>query len=101
MTTRTDTAASYAASAIGMMTDAANATSTTAQTTMIASAQVFATLATDARLAELVEEQRTANLIAADTTDQLGNPHEIGTPEYHAYWRAHTAALAERLGLQR
>lgn len=61
---------------------------------IVAAAGVHATLA-------LVEEQRTANLIAADTTDQLANPHEIGTPEYHAYWKAHTAALAERLAVQR
>ncbi|WIA95835.1 hypothetical protein [Curtobacterium sp. MCBA15_004] len=47
------------------------------------------------------EEQRTANLIAADTTDLLRNPYEVGTAEYAAYWKAHTAALAERLAVQR
>lgn len=62
--------------------------------TVIAAANAHATLA-------LVEEQRTANLIAADTTDLLRNPYEVGTAEHTAYWQAHTDALAERLAVQR
>lgn len=47
-----------------------------------------------------VEEQRTANLIAADAADLLSSPHQVGTAEHTAYWQAHTAALAERLAVQ-
>lgn len=83
------------------LSDAMHASTLDEQRKFLLIAQVEATRSQTAAIDRLVEEQRTANLIAADTTDQLSNPHEIGTPEYHAYWKAHTAALAERLAVQR
>ncbi|WP_065962409.1 hypothetical protein [Curtobacterium sp. UCD-KPL2560] len=61
---------------------------------VLAAAQVHATLA-------LVEEQRTANLIAADAADLIASPYQVGAAEHAAYWKAHTDALAERLAVQR
>lgn len=46
-----------------------------------------------------VEEQRTANLIAADAADLLASPHPVASAEHTAYWQAHTAKLAERLAV--
>ena len=89
-TTRPD----YRASAIGMMTDAANTTSLAAQQNMLASAQVFATLA-------LVEEQRTANLVAAYNGDLLLNPHPVGTDANNDWWTQTAGMLTDQLGVQR
>lgn len=84
----------YAAAAIGMLEDAAQATSVTAQQTMITSAQAFATIA-------LVEEQRTANLIAAYNGDLLKNPHPVGTEANNEWWAKTAGDLTERVGVQR
>lgn len=61
---------------------------------IIAAANVHATLA-------LVEEQRTANLIAAYNGDLLKNPHPIGTHEHDVWWAKTAGDLTERVGVQR
>jgi hypothetical protein len=57
----------------------------------IALAQVHATLA-------LVDEQRTANLIAALERDAIQPPHE-STAANRPFWNALAADITERLGL--
>lgn len=59
----------------------------------IALAQVHATLA-------LVEEQRTANLIAAFERDAISAPAaDVTTAERHAYWNSIADTITERLEL--
>lgn len=62
-------------------------------TAIVAAAQVHASLA-------LVEEQRTANLVAAYNGDLLKNPHPIGTHEHDAWWSKTAGDLTEQLGVQ-
>jgi hypothetical protein len=59
---------------------------------IVAAANVHATLA-------LVEEQRTANLIAADRLDTILSPHGIGGEEYNAFWAKHAGNITQRLGM--
>lgn len=63
-------------------------------TNVINAAQVHATLA-------LVEEQRTANLVAAYNGDLLKNPHPVGTHEHDVWWAKTAGDLTERVGVQR
>lgn len=51
-------------------------------------------------LAQL-EEQRTANLIAAYSGDLLKNPHPVGSHEYDVWWAKTAGDLTERVGVQR
>lgn len=61
---------------------------------IVNAAGVHATLA-------LVEEQRTANLVAAYNGDLLKNPHPVGTHEHDAWWAKTAGDLTERVGVQR
>lgn len=61
---------------------------------VVAAAQVHATLA-------IVEEQRTANLVAAYNGDLLKNPHPVGTHEHDVWWSKTAGDLTERVGVQR
>ena len=63
-------------------------------TNIVAAAQVHATLA-------LVEEQRTANLVAAYNGDLLKNPHPVGSHEHDVWWAKTAGDLTERVGVQR
>jgi uncharacterized membrane protein len=65
----------------------------------LAIAQIEATRAQTAVLEQLVFEQRTANLIAADAADLIRGPREIGSPEYQAYWDQHAGNITQRLGM--
>jgi len=49
----------------------------------------------------LVEEQRTANLVAAYNGDLLKNPHPIGSHEHDVWWSKTAGDLTERVGVQR
>lgn len=51
-------------------------------------------------LAQL-EEQRTANLIAAYNGDLLKNPHPVGTEANNEWWAKTAGDLTEQLGVQR
>ncbi|MCS6578227.1 hypothetical protein [Curtobacterium poinsettiae] len=51
-------------------------------------------------LAQL-EEQRTANLVAAYNGDLLKNPHPVGTHEHDVWWAKTAGDLTERVGVQR
>ncbi|MDF2895736.1 MAG: hypothetical protein K0Q46_2522 [Rhodococcus erythropolis] len=51
-------------------------------------------------LAQL-EEQRTANLIAAYNGDLLKNPHPVGSHEHDVWWAKTAGDLTERVGVQR
>ncbi|MBT1542446.1 hypothetical protein KK103_11790 [Curtobacterium flaccumfaciens pv. flaccumfaciens] len=63
-------------------------------TAIVAAANVHATLA-------LVEEQRTANLVAAYNGDLLKNPHPVGSHEHDVWWSKTAGDLTERVGVQR
>jgi hypothetical protein len=62
-------------------------------TAIVAAANVHATLA-------LVEEQRTANLIAAYNGDLLKNPYEVGTHENNDWWVRTCDAIKPRLAVE-
>ncbi|UXZ57058.1 hypothetical protein [Curtobacterium sp. Arg-1] len=49
----------------------------------------------------LVEEQRTANLVAAYNGDLLKNPHPVGSHEHDVWWAKTAGDLTERVGVQR
>jgi hypothetical protein len=49
-------------------------------------AQIYATLALQARTEDLVEEQRLANKIAAYQAELIVNPHGVGTREHDQWW---------------
>lgn len=49
-------------------------------------------------LAQL-EEQHTANLIAADRLDTILSPHGVGGDEYNAFWAKHAGNITQRLGM--
>jgi hypothetical protein len=46
-----------------------------------------------------VEEQRTANLIAAYNGDLLKNPHPIGTHEHDIWWAKTAGYITRRVGV--
>lgn len=61
-------------------------------TAVLAAAQVHATLA-------LVEEQRTANLIAAFERDAISSPFSVPTKENRAFWDSVSRGITRRVGL--
>ncbi len=68
---------------------------------MATAAQAHALLAVEDRLADLITEMRTANLIQAAATTVAGAPLETGDPEpaYTIDYAATEALIAARLGL--
>jgi uncharacterized membrane protein len=81
--------------------DAVNyASSLDMQQKHLAIAQIEATRAQTAVLEQLVYEQRTANLIAADRLDTILSPHGIGGEEYNAFWAKHAGNITQRLGME-
>lgn len=80
----------YAQAALDRLEDANESGNPPMAALFAQQAQVYATLA-------LVEEQRTANLIAALNGESLLSPHQIGTPENTAWWRALEERMTDRV----
>lgn len=59
---------------------------------IVAAAQTHATLA-------LVEEQRTANLIAAFERDAISSPFSVPSHENRAFWDSISRGITRRVGL--
>jgi hypothetical protein len=81
------------------LSDAMHASTLDEQRKFLLIAQVEATRSQTAAIDRLVEEQRTANLIAADAADLIRGPREIGSAEYQAYWAEHAGNITQRLGM--
>lgn len=83
------------------LSDAMNATTLDQQQKFLAIAHVEAARAHAATTRELVEEQRTANLIAAFERDAITVPDDLnGSPATRiAYWNGISAAITKRVGL--